>query len=79
MRDQPGPVQSSGLVINPKGPPSQGLPSHVGAQGHQKPLENTKTLMKKDVFLCPVVQEPGVYRGGSAPPRTPLFMSSGAV
>ena len=28
MRDQPGPVQSSGLVINPKGPPSQGLPSH---------------------------------------------------
>ena len=35
----------------------------VGVQGHQKPLENTKTLMKIDVFLCLVVQEPGVYRG----------------
>ena len=31
MRDQPGPVQSSGLVINPKGPPSQGLPSQSRA------------------------------------------------
>ena len=39
----------------------------VGVQGHQKPLENTKTLMKIDVFLCLVVQEPGVYRGGSPP------------
>ena len=36
----------------------------VGVQGHQKPLENTKTLMKIDVFLCLVVQEPGVSRGG---------------
>ena len=43
----------------------------VGVQGHQKPLENTKTLMKIDVFLCLVVQEPGVYRGAGAP--TPPF------
>ena len=43
-------------------------PSFVGVQGHQKPLENTKTLMKIDVFLCLVVQESGFYRWGSAPP-----------
>ena len=49
--------------------------SFVGVQGHQKPLENTKTLMKIDVFLCLVVQEPGVYRGGSgsAPPDPPFL------
>ena len=40
----------------------------VGVQGHQKPLENTETLMKIDVFLCLVVQESGFYRWGSAHP-----------
>ena len=34
----------------------------VGVQGHQKALENTETLMKIDVFLCLVVQEPGAGR-----------------
>ena len=47
--------------------------SFVSVQGHQKPLENTKTLMKIDVLLSLVVQEPGVWRGGSAPPD-PLFI-----
>ena len=51
----------------------------VGVQGHQKPLENTKTLMKIDVFLCLVVQEPGIYRGGLRPPGPPLFISAGGV
>ena len=46
--------------------------SFVGVQGHQKALEKTGTLMKIGVSLCLVVQEPGVYRGGSAP-RTPPF------
>ena len=32
----------------------------VGVQGHQKQLENTKVLMEIDVFVCLVVQEPGV-------------------
>ena len=46
----------------------------VGVQGLQKPLKNTETLMKIDVFLCLVVQEPGIP-GGSAPPLTPpLFV-----
>ena len=45
----------------------------VGVQGHQKALENTETLMKIDVFLCLVVQEPGVYRGGSARQDTPFL------
>ena len=49
----------------------------VGVQGHQKPLENTKTLMKIDVFLCLVVQEPGVSRGGSAPPDPPFLSGLG--
>ena len=40
----------------------------VGVGGHQKALENSKTLMKIDVFLCLVVQVPGFYRGGGAPP-----------
>ena len=31
----------------------------VGVQGHQKTLENPKTLMKIDVFVCLVVREPG--------------------
>ena len=44
----------------------------VGVQGHQKPLENPKTLMKIDVFVCLVVREPGVP-GGAAPSRTPPF------
>ena len=30
----------------------------VGVQGHQKSLENTESLMKIDVFLCLVVQDP---------------------
>ena len=40
----------------------------VGVQGHQKTLENSKTLKKIDVFACLVVQVPGVPGGGSAPP-----------
>ena len=44
----------------------------VGVEGHQKPLENTETLMKIDVCLCLVVREPGFYRG-APPPRTPPF------
>ena len=44
----------------------------VGVQGHQKPLENTETLMKIDVFLCLVVQEPGFYQ----PPRYPGFCTT---
>ena len=40
----------------------------VGVQGHQKPLENTKTLMKIGRFPVSGGAEPGVYRGGSAPP-----------
>ena len=32
----------------------------VGVQGHQKTLENSKTLKKIDVFACLVVQVPGV-------------------
>ena len=51
----------------------------VGVQGHQKPLENTKTLMKIDVFLCLVVQEPGVYRGGSAPPDPPFLYGAAGI
>ena len=47
----------------------------VGVQGHQKSLENTETLMKIDVFLCLVVQEPGTP-GGLRPPRTPLFVET---
>ena len=35
--------------------------SFAGVQGRQKALDNTKTLMKIDVSLCLVVQEPGVY------------------
>ena len=31
----------------------------VGVQGHQKTLENSKTLMKIDVFVGLVVQVPG--------------------
>ena len=42
----------------------------VGVQGHQKQLENTKVLMEIDVFVCLVVQEPGVP-GGFAPPDPP--------
>ena len=53
--------------------------SFVGVQGHQKPLENTKTLMEIDVFLCLVVQEPGVYRGGSAPPSSPFYLKLAAL
>ena len=49
----------------------------VQGQGHQKPLENTKTLIKIDVFLCLVVQEPGVYRGGSVPPDPPFLHGTG--
>ena len=52
--------------------------SFVGVQGHQKTLENTKTLMKIDVFLCLVVQEPGVYRGGAPPPDPPPPFLHGA-
>ena len=44
--------------------------SFVGVQGHHKPLENTRTLMKIDVFLCLVVQEPGV---SAEPPQDPPF------
>ena len=44
----------------------------VGVQGHQKQWENTKVLMEIDVFVCLVVQEPGVYRGGGAPPLSPF-------
>ena len=47
----------------------------VGVQGHQKSLENTETLMKIDVFLCLVVQEPGTP-GGAAPPGPPLFVET---
>ena len=43
----------------------------VGVQGHQKQLENTKVLMEIDVFVCLVVQEPGVP-GGLRPPGPPL-------
>ena len=43
----------------------------VGVQGHQKQWENTKVLMEIDVFVCLVVQEPGVP-GGFAPPDPPL-------
>ena len=42
----------------------------VGVQGHQKQWENTKVLMEIDVFVCLVVQEPGVP-GGFAPPDPP--------
>ena len=35
----------------------------VGVQGHQKTLENSKTLKKIDVFACLVVQAPGVPPG----------------
>ena len=44
----------------------------MGVQGHQKQWENTKVLMEIDVFVCLVVQEPGVP-GGQAPPDPPLF------
>ena len=43
----------------------------VGVQGHQKQWENTKVLMEIDVFVCLVVQEPGVP-GGLRPPGPPL-------
>ena len=49
----------------------------VAVQGHQKALENTETLMKIDVFVCLVVQESGVYRGGSAPPDPPFLSRPG--
>ena len=39
----------------------------MGVQGHQKPLENTETLMKIDVLGCLVVQEPGVPGPGDMP------------
>ena len=51
--------------------------SFVGVQGHQKAWEKTETLMKIDVFLCLVVQEPGVSRGGSAPPDPPFLSGLG--
>ena len=35
--------------------------------------------MKIDVFLCLVVQEPGVYRGGSAPPDPPFLYGAGGT
>ena len=41
----------------------------VGVQGHKKTLENSKTLMKIDVFVGLVVQVP-VCRGGRSPPGT---------
>ena len=47
----------------------------MGVQGHQKSLENSKTVMKIDVFLCLVVQEPGFYRAGSAPPDPPFLVA----
>ena len=47
----------------------------VGVQGHPKSLENTETLMKIDVFLCLVVQEPGTP-GGLRPPDPPLFVET---
>ena len=31
-------------------------------------MEKTETLMKIDVFLCLVVQEPGVFSGGAPDP-----------
>ena len=40
----------------------------VGVQGHQKAWEKTETLMKIDVFLCLVVQEPGVFLSPPDPP-----------
>ena len=43
----------------------------MGVQGHQKQWENTKVLMEIDVFVCLVVQEPGVP-GGLRPPGPPL-------
>ena len=42
----------------------------VGVQGHQKQWENTKVLMEIDVFVCLVVQEPGVP-GGLRPSPLP--------
>ena len=42
----------------------------VCVQGHQILLENTELLMKMDVFVCLVAQEPGVP-GGFAPPDPP--------
>ena len=50
--------------------------SFVGVQGHQKPLENTKTLMKIDVLGCLVVQEPGVPGGLRPPPEPPLLLET---
>ena len=46
---------------------------------HQNTLENSNSCMKFEVCVCVcvVVQGPGAYRG--VPPRTPTFVSSGAL
>ena len=48
----------------------------MGVQGHQNQLENTKVLMEIDVFVCLVVQEPGVP--GGAPPPPPFVRNPGS-